>query len=97
MEKSIENPAFLPFIRNIGSEPVVELGGTLKYHGGCLILTQKGDNLTHFCNPPVSFRVHVGYSCLKFREQLRQTLTQLLNMAPRFWKGSGDLCFGFGT
>jgi Enoyl-(Acyl carrier protein) reductase len=78
MEKSIEDPAFLPFIGNIGSESVVELRDTLKYHGGGLILAQKSGNLTHFCNPPVSFWVHVGYSCLKSREQLRQTLTQLL-------------------
>jgi hypothetical protein len=39
METSIQGPAFLPFIRNIGSEPIVELGSTLKYHGGRLILT----------------------------------------------------------
>jgi hypothetical protein len=30
MEKSIEGPALLPFIRNIDGESVVELGGTLK-------------------------------------------------------------------
>ena len=38
-EKSIQSLALAPFIRNIGSEAGVELGGTLKNHGGCLILT----------------------------------------------------------
>ena len=38
-EKSIQGLAFAPFIRNIASDAGVELGGALKDHGGCLVLT----------------------------------------------------------
>ena len=54
MEKTIENSAFRPFIRNIGGESVVELGCTLKYHGSFFILAQKDGNLAHLRNPAIS-------------------------------------------
>src|SRR5271166_6161078 len=94
MEKSIEGPPFLPFIRNIGSEPFVELGSTLKYHGGCLILTQKGGNLTHFCNPPVSFWVHGVYDVGKNRGWVsvgidHDTATFAVESIRRWWRSMG--------
>src|ERR1700692_2298970 len=83
MEKGIKDALFWAVSRDISSEALVELGGPLKYHGGRLVLQQKGSNLPHFSHPAISFWVHVRYSALEPGEQLRQTLAQLLMEASR--------------